>query len=105
MRSLGLDFGLKRVGAAVSDPRGRIATPLEVYARKGNERDARHYRELVRAHEIEQLVIGLPLHISGREGDSAAQAREWGAWLAEVTGLPVVFHDERYSSVDAEEVL
>jgi putative holliday junction resolvase len=105
MRFLGLDFGMKRVGAAVSDPRGRIATPLEVYVRRGSERDARHYRDLVCAHEIEQIVVGLPLHVSGGEGDSAALARAWGAWLGEVTGLPVVFHDERYTSLDAEEVL
>jgi putative Holliday junction resolvase len=105
MKLLGLDFGMKRVGAAVTDPRGRIATPLEVYARRGRERDAQHYRDLVRAHDIERIVVGLPLHVSGGEGDSAIRAREWGDWIAEVTGRPVVFHDERYSSLEAEEVL
>jgi putative holliday junction resolvase len=105
MRFLGIDFGTRRMGAAVSDPRGRIATPLEVYVRRGTEKDAQHYKTLLREHEIEQVVIGLPLHVSGGEGDSAARAREWGAWLGEVTGLPVIFHDERYTTVDAEEVL
>jgi putative Holliday junction resolvase len=105
MRLLGIDFGTRRIGAAVSDPRGRIATPLEVYVRRGPERDAQHYRALVRDHEIEQVVIGLPLHVGGGEGESAARAREWGAWLQEVTGVAVVFHDERYTTLDAEEVL
>jgi putative Holliday junction resolvase len=105
MKFLGLDFGMKRVGAAVSDPRGQIATPLEVFERRGREVDARHYQELVRAHEIDQIVVGLPLHVTGGEGESARRAREWGAWLGELTGVPVVFHDERYTSVDAEDVL
>jgi putative pre-16S rRNA nuclease len=105
MRFLGIDFGVKRVGVAVSDPRGRIATPLEVYVRRGREVDAGHFRDLVRVQEAQRIVVGLPLHVSGGEGESAALARKWGAWLGEVTGLPVVFHDERYTSVDAEEVL
>ncbi|MEO6809538.1 MAG: Holliday junction resolvase RuvX [Isosphaeraceae bacterium] len=104
-RLLGLDFGTRRVGAALSDPRRVIATPLEVYQRQGAERDARHYQTLVAEHGVEGLVVGLPLHTSGLEGDLAALARAWGAWLADVTGLGVIFHDERYSSVEADATL
>jgi putative Holliday junction resolvase len=104
-RVLGLDFGTRRVGAAVSDPRGVIATPLEVYERRDPAQDARHYQHLVREHEVERIVVGLPLHTGGREGTSASLARTWGGWLAGVTGLPVVYFDERYTTVEAEEAL
>ncbi|NUJ50346.1 Holliday junction resolvase RuvX, partial [Escherichia coli] len=56
-------------------------------------------------HDVDRIVVGLPLHTGGGESESSAQARRWGAWLADVTGLPVVFFDERYTSVDAEDVL
>jgi putative Holliday junction resolvase len=104
-RILALDFGLRRVGAAVSDPGRTIATPLEVHDRESAEQEARHYRTLVREHEVERIVIGLPVHTSGREGELASQARDWGAWLAAVTGLPVAFADERYTSVEADNVM
>ena len=104
-RVLGIDFGTRRVGAAVSDPRRKIATPLEVYERRDVAQDARHYRALIEEHDVDLIVIGLPLHTSGQEGTSAKQARAWGAWLAREVGLPVVYHDERFSTVDAEERL
>jgi len=104
-RVLGIDFGVKRVGAAVSDPGRSIATPLEVYERRDPVQDARHYKKLVEEDEIDRIVIGLPVHTTGREGESAARARAWGSWLAEVTGLPVVYYDERYTTVLAEDVL
>jgi len=104
-RILGIDFGTRRVGAAVSDPRRKIATPLEVYERRDPTQDARHYRTLVEEHEVDRVVVGLPIHLAGREGASASLARTWGDWLATVTGLPVVYYDERYTTVDAEDSL
>ncbi len=104
-RVLGLDYGTRRIGAAVSDPRRSIATPLEVYERRDPQRDALHYQELVREHDVDRIVVGLPLHTGGGEGDLAKQARTFGAWLTRHTGVPVAFHDERYSTVDADEVL
>ena len=101
-RILGLDFGLRRVGGAISDPGRTIASPLEVYARGSALQDARHYRRLVEEHGIQRIVIGLPLHTSGRESEMAARARDWGAWLSSITGLPVSFTDERYTSVEAD---
>ncbi len=101
-RVLGIDFGTRRVGAAVSDPRRKIATPLEVYERKDQAQDARHYRKLVEEHDVDLIVIGLPLHTSGQEGTSAKQARAWGGWIGSETSRTVTYHDERYSTVDAE---
>ncbi len=104
-RVLGLDFGLRRVGGAISDPGRVIASPLEVYERKNDDLDARHYRAIMREHEVERIVVGLPVHTSGREGQLAGLARKWGSWLAAVTGLPVMFADERYTSVEAENMM
>lgn len=104
-RILGLDFGTRRVGAALSDPRRVIATPLEVYERRDPARDAAHYRALVAEEDVDRIVVGLPLHTRGHEGDLAILARRFGAWIAEATGLPVAFHDERYTTVDADEAL
>jgi putative Holliday junction resolvase len=105
VRFLGLDFGMKRVGAAVSDPRAMIASPLEVYERRDRAQDARHYQKVVRENEIERIVVGLPLSSAGHEGPSAVRAREWGEWLAGVTDRAVVFYDERFTTVEAEEAL
>jgi putative holliday junction resolvase len=102
-RILGIDFGTRRVGSAISDPRRSIASPLEVYERRDPVQDAKHYRTLIEENEIERVVIGMPVHLSGREGASASLARTWGDWLTEATGVPVVYYDERYTTVDAED--
>lgn len=104
-RILGIDYGTRRVGAALSDPGRTMAFPAEVYVLRGPEHDARHYRELVREDDVERIVIGLPLHISGREGQLASLTRRFGDWLAGVTGLPVLYFDERYTTVEAEQRL
>ncbi|QEH32709.1 Putative Holliday junction resolvase [Aquisphaera giovannonii] len=104
-RILGLDFGLRRVGAAISDSGRSIASPLEVYERGDEARDARHYRQLALENDVDLLVVGLPVHTTGREGELAGHARRWGAWLASVTSLPVRFTDERYTSVEADNLM
>jgi putative Holliday junction resolvase len=100
-----VDFGTVRVGLAVSDPDRKFAFPLEVHERRGTEADAAFFRELVQREEVAALVVGLPVHLDGREGEKALQARGFGAWLAEVTGLPVVYYDERFTTVQAESAL
>jgi putative Holliday junction resolvase len=104
-RILGLDYGTRRVGAALSDPGRRIAFPAEVYVLRGPGPDARHYRELIQENEVERIIVGLPLHTSGREGQLAALSRAFGDWLAAVTGRPVIYYDERYTTVEAEQRL
>lgn len=104
-RILALDFGLRRVGSAISDPGRMIASPLEVYERRNDYLDARHYRELAKEHEVVRIVVGLPVHTSGREGQLACLARQWGSWLALATDLPVAFADERYTSVEADNLM
>jgi putative Holliday junction resolvase len=104
-RILGLDYGTRRVGAALSDPGRTIAFPIEVYVLRETKHDGPHYRELVEENEVDRIVIGLPLHTSGRESQVAALARIFGDWLAAVTERPVVYYDERYSTVEAEQRL
>jgi putative Holliday junction resolvase len=104
-RLLGVDYGSVRIGLAVSDAERRIASPLATYARRGPARDADFFRTLVREEQVAGLVVGLPVHLDGREGPKAAEARALGRWLAAVTGLPVVFWDERFTTVEAEAFL
>jgi putative Holliday junction resolvase len=104
-RLLGVDFGAVRVGLAVSDPERKIAFPLATYQRQGRERDAAYFRDLVVHEEVAALVVGLPVHGDGREGVKAAEARAFGGWLAEVCRLPVLFWDERFTTVEAEAAL
>jgi putative Holliday junction resolvase len=104
-RLLGVDYGQVRVGLAVCDPDRKIAFPLATYERQGPGRDAAYFQALVKEENIAGLVVGLPLHLDGREGAKAVEARAFGAWLAEATGLPVVFWDERFTTVEAESAL
>jgi putative Holliday junction resolvase len=104
-RLLGVDFGNVRVGLAVSDPERRIASPLATYVRRDREQDGHYFRQIVADQEIAGLIVGLPVHTDGREGQKAAEARRFGQWLGEVTGLPVLFWDERFTTVEAEEQL
>jgi putative Holliday junction resolvase len=104
-RLLGVDYGSVRVGLAVSDPDRILASPLTTYTRRDPEADACYFRDLVAAEGVGGLVVGLPVHTDGREGVKAKEARAYGAWLAEVTGLPVVFADERFTTVQAESAL
>jgi putative Holliday junction resolvase len=99
---LGVDHGSVRIGLAISDADRKMAFPLATYTRRNENQDADYFRKLVQAEPIEQIVVGLPLHLDGHEGRQADEARAFGAWLAEVTGLGVVFWDERFSTVEAE---
>src|SRR4051812_22839964 len=104
-RLLGVDFGTVRVGLAVSDSDRIIASPLATYTRRDAAADAAYFKQLVAAEEVVGLVVGLPMHTDGREGAKAQEARAYGTWLGEVTGLPVVYADERFTTVFAESAL
>jgi putative Holliday junction resolvase len=101
-RLLGVDYGHVRVGLSVSDADRVIASPLATYSRRDAEQDAAWFRARAAEHQIVEIVVGLPVHLDGREGAKAAEARAFGRWLNDVTGLPVVFWDERFTTVEAE---
>jgi len=103
-RTLGLDPGSRRIGVALSDPTGTIALPHTVIDRSGEDVAAK-LRELCREGEVERIVVGLPLHLSGREGPAVEAAKEVADLAREATGLPVDMHDERFTTVTAESAL
>ena len=103
-RILGLDPGERRVGVALSDPTGTIASPHSVIDRRAVKlTDA--VRMLCEEHHVERIVVGLPTGLSGVEGPSAKAARTVGDAVAEATGLPVEYQDERFTTVTAEAAL
>jgi putative holliday junction resolvase len=104
-RLLGVDYGDVRIGLAITDPDRKIAFPLATYERAGRDQDAAYFRNLIAEEKVGALVVGLPVHADGREGQAASKARAFGHWLKEATGLPVVLWDERFTTVEAESAL
>ncbi len=104
-RFLGVDTGQRRIGLAISDPDRKIASPLATYQRQNRAADHGYFERLVREENVGLLVIGLPVHLDGREGKTAVEARRFGEWLGAAVQLPVVFWDERFTSVEAEHAM
>ncbi len=104
-RIAAIDFGTVRLGIAVSDPAQTIASPYENYTRRDPEQDARYLRRIVAEEGIVRFVVGLPVHLDGHESQKSHESRRFGKWLADQTGVPVDFYDERFTSVEAEEHL
>lgn len=104
-RLLGIDYGSVRVGLAITDPDRILASPLATYQRSMPAADAEYFAAVAREAQAVGLVLGLPIHSDGRESDKSREARRFGEWLGAATGLPVVFWDERFSTVRAEEAL
>lgn len=104
-RTLALDLGERRIGLAISDPLGLTAQGLPSLKRTSKREDFSALLRLIREMQVSRIVVGLPLHMSGREGSQAAAAREFARALAERTGLPVELWDERLTTVEAERVL
>ena len=105
MRVLALDIGQKRVGVAVSDPRGKVATPVCVLPAADVQANAPAWRRVLEDWEPELLLCGLPLTLSGEEGPQALQIRECAQQVARTANLPVDFADERLTSSEAKRSL
>jgi putative pre-16S rRNA nuclease len=105
MRSLGIDFGEKRIGLAISDPAGRIAVPLTTLARRNDRSAARAIAEIARREEVGRLVLGEPVGLDGRRGEAAERVRRFGDRLAAASGLPVRLVGEALTTVAAQERL
>lgn len=102
MRALGLDIGAARVGVAVSDPSGCVASPIAVLDARELARDPRALVRIAEDYEVESLVVGLPLTLAGEEGPQAAEVRAVADRLASALGVPLEYHDERLSSTEAK---
>ena len=102
-RALGVDFGEKRIGLAVSDPTNTLATPLETLVRRAGKRPPiKQMAEIAGELDVGQLVVGLPISLDGTESDWCAEVRAMGTKLAARMDVPVAFVDERMTSVRAE---
>lgn len=102
-RFLGVDYGVRRVGIALSDPTGMIAQPLPTLTRRRGKRPpVAPVARLAEEHDVVGIVVGLPLTSEGEESDWTREVREFGDRLADRTGLPVAYQDERMTSVRAE---
>lgn len=99
---LALDYGRARTGVAVSDPTGTIARPVGMVERAGTEKGLAELVELIRRHDADQVVVGLPLTLRGTRGEQAQETEVFIEALAAAAGVPVVSFDERFTTNLAE---
>lgn len=104
-RVLAIDYGRKRLGLALSDPLRVTAQPLATWKRSNRRRDLARLRDLCREQEIGLIVVGLPLHLAGEDGEMAAEACRFAELMRAEMGKPVELVDERLSSWAAEQDL
>ena len=104
-RALCLDVGERRIGLAISDPLGRLATPYSAIVRRGQQRDIAAVLEVAREEEIALIIVGMPWSLDGSAGPQAELTLAFCHALEEASPVPVETWDERYSSVEAERKL
>jgi putative Holliday junction resolvase len=102
---LGLDVGDVRIGIAVSDVLGSGAHPLCTLTRTNRQRDITVIGDLVSIHEVERIIIGLPISLDGTVGTQAEKVQKFGNRLSKGLKVPVEFLDERFTTSEAEEIL
>ena len=103
MKVLALDYGRARTGVAVSDPTGTIARPLCVVETAGSDDGLAQLAALIDQHEVERVVVGLPLTLRGERGEQASETERFVEALADVAAVPVVTFDERFTTDLAEQ--
>jgi putative transcription antitermination factor YqgF len=103
MKVLALDYGRARTGVAVSDPTGTIARPVDVVEQAGSEQGLARLAELIGEHEVERVVVGMPLTLRGERGEQARETETFIETLASMTAVPVVPFDERFTTDLAEQ--
>ncbi|PQO39198.1 Holliday junction resolvase RuvX [Blastopirellula marina] len=104
-RIAAVDYGTVRIGVAITDPDRVLCSPLENYNRRSPSKDAQYFKELAELERIVLFVVGLPVHMSGDESQKSYEARQFGKWLFETTGVPVTFYDERFTTSMAKDLL
>jgi putative Holliday junction resolvase len=98
VKVLALDYGAARTGVAMSDPTGTLARPLHVVERAASEDGMKELAELIRAEEVERVVVGLPLTLRGERGEQAAETERFAQALEEILDVPVERYDERFTT-------
>ena len=105
MRYIGLDVGDRTIGVAVSDPLNFTAQGITTLRRKSIEKDMENLKELFSSYEIQEIIVGLPKNMNGTIGSQAEKAMDFGRVVEEVFGLPVVFWDERLTTMAANRAM
>jgi len=105
MKAMGIDFGLARIGIALSDDTKFLATPFETYKRKGEDIDIQHLLGIIKTKNVDEIVCGLPINMVGEEQEIAKKTREFMSMLSANIDIKINFVDERLSSLMAEEML
>ena len=101
MRILGLDFGDRNIGLALSDPLRLTAQPLGQHRLGDEAKDKKYFQTLVRDNDVVEIVVGFPLRMDGSSGTRAQKTKEFAAWLGKAVARPVVFWDERLTTQQA----
>jgi putative Holliday junction resolvase len=101
VRVLALDYGRARCGCALSDPTGTLATPIDPVARPATRRGFARLTELVHEREVERIVVGLPLGLSGADTEQTREARAFADRLSQAVRVPVELYDERFTTAIA----
>ncbi len=104
-RVLGLDVGARRIGIAISDPLGITAQGLDTLHRKNRKYDLHHFYKLIREYDVKEIVVGLPLRMSGQEGVQAEKIHLFAEDLRKQFKVPVHLWDERLTSAEANRLL
>lgn len=105
MRILGLDYGEARIGVAVSDALGMLATPLDTICEKNRDEQLKKTAAVAREYKVEKLVVGYPKHMDGTVGHRAQYTEEFARDLSGMLDIPYVMWDERLSSTEAHRIL
>ena len=104
-RIMGIDFGERRIGVALSDPLGMAAHPFSIITRRSNADDIAAIETAARENEVIRIVIGLPLNMDGTPGRLTENVQRFGRLLEEKLKLPVEYYDERLTTWEAERIL
>ncbi len=104
-RIMGVDYGDKRIGIALSDLLCIISSPYEVYQNKGEEDALKHLGQIIKDNDVTEVAFGLPLNMDGSEGERAKLHRQFGERLEKYSGVKVFYVDERLTSAEAEDIL
>ena len=102
---LGLDIGDARTGVAISDELGIAAHPLCTIQRRSRKAVLAELQELVTAHKVERIVVGLPLQLDGETGTQARKIKQFADKLEQQVNLPIIFWDESFTTVEAAQIL
>lgn len=105
MRVLGIDYGDRKIGLAISDRLGITAQPLASYRRRTEKEDGDYFKRVVAEYEITEVIVGLPLRMDGSSGTRVEKTREFVQWLEHLLGLPIRFWDERLTTKQANQIL